>query len=100
VRVECVITSWARRKSLSKKREVGFILFLDLLLPPLFHTIPNIGLETEAKSDNRIPNTMGSERTTQIQMKWKVLGVEEMFVFLQTNRRLYVDEEQPKKYSW
>ena len=43
---------------------------------------------------------MGSERTTQIQMKWKVLGVEEMFVFLQTNRRLYVDEEQPKKYSW
>ena len=42
---------------LSKKREVGFILFLDLLLPPLFHTIPNIGLETEAKSDNRIPNT-------------------------------------------
>ena len=50
------LTKFSIDSYLSKKREVGFILFLDLLLPPLLDAVAHVGLESEAEGHHRVPD--------------------------------------------
>ena len=43
---------------------------------------------------------MSSKGSTQVKVKWKVLGVEVELVFLQPHSSLNVDKEQPEEYCW
>ena len=43
---------------------------------------------------------MSCEGSTKVEVKWKVLRVKMEFVFLQPDRSLDVDEEQPEEHCW